>query len=456
LGGEPVQVISPDTVFETQKVFLQDRSDLESKHELSELIAKEARHVFDLTTGPLLRATLVVLNQQDVLLLNMHHVISDGWSMGVLIRELVTLYNAFSAGNPSPLPELNIQYVDYAVWQRNWLLDGSLQSQLRYWKNQLQDAAPVLDLPTDRPRPVLQSHLGAHHAFLISRDLTQALRVLSQGQNCTLFMTLLTLFDVLLYRYSGQNDILVGTPIANRNRVDVEKLIGFCVNTLVMRARIHRDDRFLSLLKQQREVALGAYANQDLPFEKLVEEIQPERSLSHAPLFQVMLVFQNAPSEQISLPGLNVKSQDRQMGTSKFDITLEVIEKSEGLVCSFEYNTDLYDEATIVRMGEHYRRLAQAAVDNADAKLKEMSMLGDEERNQLLYDLNRTERPYPCRASIQEIFRHQASRLADKVAISEGSRQLSYGELNRAATAGAYLVDNSGGVETFVVMYGTA
>ena len=452
LDGEAVQVTSPSTSFNIHKILLQKFSDFESNDELSELIANEAHHVFNLKTGPLLRVTLVVLNQQEyVLLLNMHHIISDGWSMGVLIEELVTLYNAFTAGKPSPLPKLAIQYADYAVWQRNLLQDGSLESQLLYWKEQLQDAAPVLDLPTDRPRPAVQSHLGAFHTFFISRDVTRSLKALSQKEGCTLFMTLLALFDVLLCRYSGQNDILIGTPIANRNRVDIEKLIGVFVNTLVMRARVERGDSFLSLLKQQREVALGAYANQDLPFEKLVEEVQPERSLSHTPLFQVLLVLQNAPVEELRLPGLRVKSLDRQTRTSAFDMTMAVTEKAEGLSCSVEYNADLFDEATIVRMGGHFSRLAEEAVGNADLRVIEMRMLGEEERNQLLYEFNRTEREYPRRASIQEIFRHQAERLADKVAISEGDRQLSYGELNRAANrVASYLVDRGVGAETFV------
>jgi amino acid adenylation domain-containing protein len=451
-NGEAIQVISPSTSFNIHKILLQKSSDVESNDELSELIAKEAHHVFDLTTGPLLRATLVVLNQQEhVLLLNMHHIISDGWSMGVLIGELATLYDAFTAGKPSPLPELDIQYADYAVWQRNWLQGEALQSQLRYWKNQLQDAAPLLDLPTDRPRPAVQCHRGAYHTFFISKDFTQALKALSQREGCTLFMTLLALFDVLLYRYSGQNDILIGTPIANRNRVDIEKLIGFFVNTLVMRARVESGDSFLSLLKQQREVALGAYANQDLPFEKLVEEIQPERNLSHTPLFQVLLVLQNAPLEELRLPGLRVKSLDRQTRTSAFDMTMAVTEKAEGLSCSMEYNADLFDEATIVRMGRHFSGLAEEAVGNADLRVIEMRMLAEEERRQLIYEFNRTEREYPRHATIQEIFQQQAERLADKVAISEGGRQLSYGELNRAANrVASYLVDSGVAVEAFV------
>jgi amino acid adenylation domain-containing protein len=452
LDGEPVQVVSPSTRLSVHKILLQGSSSLEDDDGLGELIAQETRHVFNLTTGPLIRATLAVLSQQEhVLLLNMHHIISDGWSMGVLIDELVTLYDAFAADKPSPLPELSIQYADYAVWQRDWLKGGSLQSQLLYWKDQLRDAAPVLDLPTDRPRPAIQSHLGAHYTFSISQSITEALKALSQREGCTLFMTLLALFDVLLYRYSGQDDILIGTPIANRNRVEIEKLIGFFVNTLVLRARIGKRDKFLSLLKQQREVALGAYSNQDIPFEKLVEELQPERSLSHTPLFQVLLVLQNAPLEKLRLPGLHVRPLDRQARTAAFDMTMTLVEKAGGLSCSLEYNADLFDEATIVRTGGHFGRLIEAAVGNTDVRVIEMGMVGEEERNQLLYGFNRTEREFPRRASIQGIFRRQAARLADKVAVSEGGRQLTYGVLNTAASRVAnYLIASGVRPETFV------
>ncbi len=452
LDGEPVQVISPGASFNLHKIVLQKLSDSERHDELDAVMVKEAHHVFDLKTGPLLRATLVVLNQQEyALLLNMHHIISDGWSMGVLIDELVTLYNAFNADEPSPLPELAIQYADYAVWQRQWLHNSSLQTQLAYWKRQLHEAAPVLDLATDRPRPAVQTHRGAAHSFLLSDELRGGLKGLSQAQGCTLFMTVLALFEVLLYRYSGQSDILVGTPIANRNRVEVEKLIGFFVNTLVMRGQVRRGERFGERLQEVKEVALGGYANQDVPFEKLVEEVQPERSLSHTPLFQVMLALQNAPTEEVRLPGLSTQVLERQTETAKFDLVMIVIEKAEGLSCSIEYSTDLFEEATIARMGGHFRRLAEAAVADAAVPVMAMPMLGEAERAQLLYEFNRTNRDYPQRTSIHALFRQQAERWPEKVALSDGSRQLSYGELQRAANAVAsYLVRSGVGAESFV------
>jgi amino acid adenylation domain-containing protein len=452
INAEPVQVVSASSETTIEFMDLSHLPEQPRELEAMRLTHIEAQRPFDLSTGPLLRLNLLKLDQQEyMLLLNMHHIISDGWSKGILVQEFAEFYEAYVNERRPALPEMGIQYGDYAVWQKDWLAGGSLQSQLAYWKDQLQDAAPVLELPTDRPRPALQSHLGAHHTFLISKELTQALKALSQREGCTLFMTLLALMDVLLYRYSGQSDILIGTPIANRNRVEVEKLIGFFVNTLVMRARVDRGDSFLTLLRQQREVALGAYGNQDLPFEKLVEAIQPERSLSHTPLFQVLLVLQNAPVEEIRLPGLNVKLLERQAGTSKFDLTMTVVEKGEGLSCNVEYSTDLFDEGSIERLGGHFSRLAEAAAADAGTRVIDMRMLGEEERNELVYEFNRTEREYPRRGSIQEIFERQAERLGEKVALSEGGRQLTYGELNRRANkVASYLVEKGVGAETFV------
>jgi amino acid adenylation domain-containing protein len=452
INAEPVQVVSAPSETTIEFKDLSHLPEQPRELEAMRLTDIEAHRPFDLSTGLLLRVSLLKLDQQEyVLLLNMHHIISDGWSKGILVQEFAEFYEAYVNERRPALPELGIQYADYAVWQRNWLQGESLRSQLAYWKDQLHDAAPVLDLPTDRPRPALQSHLGAYHSFFIPEDITRALKALSQKQGCTLFMTLLALFDSLLFRYSGQNDILVGTPIANRNRVDIERLIGFFVNTLVMRGRVERGDSFLTLLEQQREVALGAYANQDLPFEKLVEEVQPERSLSHTPLFQVLLVLQNAPVEELRLPGLRVKSLDRQTRTSAFDMTMSLIEKAEGLNCSVEYNADLFDVASIVRLGGHFSRLAEAVAADAGTRVIDLEMLSQEERRQLLYEFNRTDREYPRRASIHEIFQHQAERLREKVAISERGRQLTYGELNRSANrVASYLKERGVGVETFV------
>ena len=452
VDAEPVQVVSASSETTIEFTDLSHLPEQPRELEAMRLADVEAQRPFDLSTGPLLRVSLLRLDQQAyVLLLNMHHIISDGWSKGILIQEFAEFYGAYVDGRQPALPELGIQYADYAVWQRDRLQSGALQPQLAYWKEQLADAAPVLNLPTTRPRPAVQTHRGASHSFVIAEGLTRRLKALSQRQGCTLFMTVAALFEALLYRYSGQGDILVGTPIANRNRADIERLIGFFVNTLVLRAKVGRGDSFAALLRQQREAALGAYANQDLPFEKLVEEVQPERSLSHTPLFQVLLVLQNAPVEQIALPGLTVRIMERQAETSKFDLTMIVTEKAGGLSCCVEYSTDLFDAVSMERLAGHFRRLAAAAAENAEMRVIEMGMLGEEERSQLLYGFNRTEREYARAASLDKLFRQQAERVADKVAVVEGERQVSYGELERASgRVASYLVRNGVGAEAFV------
>src|SRR5262244_1752419 len=295
--GNAVQIISPSLNFCLQRIDLTDRNESEREVKAQHLASEEARRSFDLSSGPLLRATLIILGQDDhVLVLTMHHIVSDGWSMGVLYRELSLLYEAFSKGQPSPLPELSIQYADFAVWQRQWLQGEVLESQLSYWKKQLEGAPAVLNLPMDRPRPPLQSFRGARRSLELSKGLTRDLKNLSRQNDVTLFMTLLAAFQTLLYRYTAQEDVVVGSPIANRSRSEIENLIGFFANTLVLRSDLSGDPTFSELLVRVREVALGGYAHQDLPFEKLVEDLNPGRNLSHSPLFQVMFVLQNAPA----------------------------------------------------------------------------------------------------------------------------------------------------------------
>ncbi|HHH40712.1 MAG TPA: non-ribosomal peptide synthetase, partial [Chloroflexi bacterium] len=365
--GQPVQIIAPSLHLPLPVVDLSPLPEPEREAEARRLASQEARRPFNLATGPLLRATLLLLDQDDFLVLfTMHHIVSDGWSVGVLIRELAALYHAFSLGRPSPLPELPIQYADFALWQRQWLQGETLQAQLAYWKRQLADAPPVLDLPTDRPRPPVQSFRGATFRFRFPAPLAQALQALSRREGVTLFMTLLAAFQTLLYRYTGQERINVGTPIANRNRAEVEGLIGFFVNTLVISTDLSGNPTFRELLQRVREVALGAYAHQDLPFEMLVDALQPERDLSRSPLFQVMFVLQNAPTATLELPGLTMRLLETDSGTAKFDLTLFVEETEEELRGSLEYNTDLFDGATIGRMLGHYRTLLEAIVADPD------------------------------------------------------------------------------------------
>ena len=328
--GRPVQVIAPSLALSLSSIDLSVLPQEQCQSQALRLAAEEARQPFDLEQGPLLRGCLLRLAEDEhVALFTMHHIVADGWSVGVLIQEVAQLYPALAAGRPAPLPELPVQYADFAFWQRQWLQGEQLQSQLAYWRERLAGLSP-LELPTDRPRPALQSFRGASLPVLLSGPLSQGLQALSRREGVTLFMTLLAAFQTLLCRYSGQEDVAVGSAIANRNRAETEGLIGFFVNMLVLRSDLSGDPTFRALLQRVREVALGAYAHQDLPFEKLVEELQPERDLSRQPLFQVGFVLQNTPLPRLELPGLRIAPLEIDNGTSKFDLTLMLRESAAG------------------------------------------------------------------------------------------------------------------------------
>ena len=304
--GSPAQIIAPTLTVRPAVVNLQELPESEREAEVQRLVIEEARLPFELARGPLLRMTLLRLAEEEhVGLLTMHHIVSDGWSTGILIREMAVLYEAFSCARPSPLPELPVQYADFAYWQRQWLQGEVLETQLTYWKRQLL-GAPLLELPTDHPRPAIQTFRGSHHSLLLPKHVGEGLRALSRQEGITLFMTLLAAFQILLHRYTDQDDLNVGTPIANRNRLEIEGLIGFFVNTLVMRTDLSGNPTFREVSRRVREVCLEAYAHQDLPFERLVEELHLERSLAHNPLFQVMFVMQNAPVQALGLPRLTL------------------------------------------------------------------------------------------------------------------------------------------------------
>ncbi|MBW4625289.1 MAG: AMP-binding protein [Brasilonema octagenarum HA4186-MV1] len=370
--GRPIQVIAP-----TLKITL-PVTDLPGASVESALrIATEfAQQPFDLSQAPLLRAKLLRLTQQEhMLLLVMHHIISDGWSIGILIQELAEIYKSFSKGLPSPLPELTIQYADFAYWQKQWLQGEVLNNQVTYWKQQLRGSLPILQLPTDRPRPAIQTFTGEKQFFAFPKALSEAVNNLNRQESVTQFMTLLTVFKILLYCYSNQEEIIVGSPVAGRIRAETQGLIGFFINTLVLRTDLLGNPSFRELLKRVREVALGAYAHQDLPFEKLVEELQPERDLSHNPLFQVMFILQNAPIPSIKLPDLTWKPLEVDSGTSKFDLKLSLWESPEGLNGSFEYKTDLFDATTITRMANHFEILLHHIVTQPEIKLNELTAI---------------------------------------------------------------------------------
>jgi amino acid adenylation domain-containing protein/thioester reductase-like protein/FkbM family methyltransferase len=439
VDGQPRQIIQTLTNWTISAVDLQHLPTSEREITAQQLVQQQATQPFDLANDTLIRATLLLLSDTEQwLLVCMHHVVSDGWSMGVFVDELTALYNAYVQGKSSPLPPLPIQYADFAVWQRQWLQGEVLNNQLSYWKQQLANAPTFLALPTDRPRPVVQTFNGAYLEFSLSVELTQKLVKLSQQQGCTLFMTLLAAYNTLLYRYTGQEDILVGTPIANRDRSEIEWLIGFFVNTLVMRTNLAQNPSFNELLPRVRETALSAYAHQDLPFEMLVEALQPERDMSHSPLFQVMFSLQNTPVSEFELSGLSVSLLPTEISTAKFDMTLVMENSATGLIGWWEYNTDLFDSSTIERMMGHFVTLLEGIVTNPQEKISQLPILTASEQQQLLVEWNNTKSPYPADKYIHQLFEEQVELTPDAVAVVFGNQQLTYSELNIRANQLAY------------------
>ncbi|MFN6530351.1 condensation domain-containing protein, partial [Nostoc sp. ChiSLP03a] len=445
VDGKPSQIIQTETTWTVSVVDLKHLSTTEREITSQQLAQQQVTQPFDLAKEALIRATLVVLNETEhVLLVCMHHVVSDGWSMGVFVQELAALYDAYAQGQPSPLAPLPIQYADFAIWQRNWLQGEVLQSQLNYWQQQLQDAPALLSLPTDRPRPAVQTYNGTHQEFVLSVELTNKLSKLSQEQGCTLFMTLLAAYDTLLYRYTGTEDILVGSPIANRDRSEIEGLIGFFVNTLVMRTSLTGNPSFSELLTRVRSMAMEAYSHQNLPFEMLVEALQPERNLSHTPLFQVMFVLQNAPTSELGLTGLTVNRLPIKGTTSRFDLTLSMENTATGLAGWWEYNTDLFDASTIERITSHFVTLLEGIVANPEQRISQLPLLTAVEQQQLLIEWNDTEVDYPLHKCIHQLFEEQVELTPDVVAVEFGNQQLTYKQLNYRANQLAHYLRSLG------------
>jgi len=399
------------------------------------LITDETRIPFDLQTPPLVRGALVQWDEQEyLLLLTMHHIVSDGWSMGVLMREVAAFYAHHARGLPLSLPPLPMRYVDFASWQRQWLSGEVLTQQLDYWKQQLAGSPALLALPTDRPRPAVQGRDGASLMFGVPAELSDKLKALSRKSHGSLFMTLCAAFNVLLARYAGQTDICIGTPIANRNHGDIEGLIGFFVNTLVLRTQVDLTQDFTTLLQQVRQHTLDAYAHQDVPFEQLVDVLQPERHASYTPLFQVMLVLQNAPMGELALPGLSMQLLDHESTTSKFDLTLSLMEGKDGLKGHLEYSTDLFERRTMERMADHFTRLLRAIVTNPHSAVGKLPMLSEAERDYQLRTLNATAMAYPAQPqTLHQCFEAQAAKTPHDVAVMCGEASLSYAQLNARA-----------------------
>jgi amino acid adenylation domain-containing protein/non-ribosomal peptide synthase protein (TIGR01720 family) len=434
LEGQAVQIISESPRVTIPVLDLRGLEGDRREKTLQSLVDEDARRPFDLVRGPLIRMCVIGLGEREqAVILSMHHVVADGWSVGVLIREMAALYMAFESGQPSPLPELPIQYADFARWQREWLQGEVLERQLAYWQRELADL-PLLQLPTDYPRPVIQSFAGGSVPVALSVPLTRSLRELAHREDCTLFMTLLAGWSALLSRYSGQQEVVVGSPIAGRTRAETEALIGFFVNNLVLRTDLGGDPGFLELLRRVREVTLGAFAHQDLPFEKLVDAIRPERDLSRSPLFQVMFVLQNAPMPAVDLPGaLSLKPVPVNHGTAKFDLTLMLWDGGEQLSGSIEYNASLFSVETIGRMVLHLAALLQGIVESPSRPLSRLPLLPDAERTQLLFAWNDTGTDYPQNDCLHDRFANQAARTPDAVALVHGEGHLTYGELARRA-----------------------
>ncbi len=408
-GGAPAQVVLAAGRWALPAADLSGLPEAAREREAARLALAEAARPFDLAAGPLLRAVLLRLGgRRHDLLLTMHHVVSDGWSMGVLVRETGALYAAALERRPSPLPELPVQYADFALWQRRWLTGEALDRHTAYWRQRLRGLPAEIELPADRPRPAVPSHRGAEHRFTLDAALTAALGALARREGATPFMVLAASMLALLSRLSGRGDLAVGTPIANRNRAETEGLIGFFVNTLVLRAEVAAVPDFHELLRQVRETTLGAYAHQDLPFEKLIDELQPERDPSRTPFFQVMLALQNAPLPEAALPGLTLTGKEPPSRNAKFDLTVALVPTGGVLEGAIEYATDLFDPPSMIRFAGQWRALLAAAVAAPQAPLATLPLLSAAQRHQITEEWNDTARAWEDDPALHQLFERQA------------------------------------------------
>jgi amino acid adenylation domain-containing protein len=450
--GQGTQVIDPPAPLPLGVVDLSALAGDDQAAETQRRVQAEAETPFDLERGPLFRASLLRLGAEEhVLLVTMHHIVSDGWSLGVLTRELAALYEAFRRGRPSPLPEPELQYADYALWQRGWLQGEALEAQLAYWREKLSDAPAALELPTDRPRPPAASFRGASLPFSVPQEVSAALSELARREGATLFMVLLAAFQTVLSRWSGQDDVVVGSPIAGRTHSRTENLIGFFVNTLALRTDLSGDPSFAELVRRVKETALGAYAHQDLPFEKLVAELAPVRDLSRQPVFQAMFTLQNTPQTRVELEGLTLSGLSADQVAAKFDLTLSVTERDQELFANLDYAVDLFDPDTVGRIAQALQRVLEQAAASPERRLSDLDLLGEDERRRLLVDWNNTDAPYPETRCLHELVGEQAGRTPEATAVICGERTLSYAELDgRANQLAHHLRDLGVGPEVVV------
>ncbi|TKK16228.1 non-ribosomal peptide synthetase, partial [Pseudomonas viridiflava] len=439
-GDEALQVVHPASAF----LLSVDR--LADGQSVQDYVDHEVQQPFDLQHGPLLRVRLLqVADEEHVLVLTQHHIVSDGWSMPIMVEELLQGYQAISLGRAIEREPLLIQYADYAIWQRNWLEMGEQARQLEYWKNQLGDQSPVLELPTDRPHPATRNPHGARLNVELDAALLNSLKSLAREQGITLFMVLLASFQTLLHRYSGQDDVRVGVPIANRNRSETEGLIGFFVNTQVLKAEFSAQTTVAQLLQQIKQTAVQAQAHQDLPFEQLVEALQPERDPSRSPLFQVAYNHQTeSRNEARELAGLRLEYQLSDKHTAQFDLTLDTCERLDGLGASLIYATNLFDASTVERMAGHWRNLLQAMTNDVRQRIADLPLLSTDEREATLQGWNAGLKAYPTKQCAHQRFETQVLKTPQAIALSLGSEQLSYDQLNQSANQLAHKLREQG------------
>ena len=455
--GTPVQVIVPSLTLQIPVVNLRTMPECERLKEVQRLVTKDCQHSFDLASPPLFRVTLVSLDENDhVLILMMHHIVGDVWSVRLLMKELARLYEALSTAQVPSLPNLPIQYADYAIWQREWLQGSVLETELGYWKSQLAGMPEELELPFDHPRPPIQSIWGAKHFLKVPKSVDEGLRALGRQHGASLFMTLLAGWKALLHRYTGQEDIVVGAPVANRNRSEYENMIGFFVNSVLLRTDISGDPTFLELLSRVREMVFGAFSHQDFPFERLVEVLQPTRNMSRNPLYQTDVILQNAPSAAYRVSGMSFEPLPVETGTAQLDMTLDLWEEADGLGGWLEYDIDLFDRSTVSRMVSHYIRLLEKVVENPGLRVSEIPLLLETEERQMLVEWNDTARSYDLQAVYSELFERQAREKAGEIAVVCGGQSLTYEQLNQRANHLAYLLIEEGvGPETVVALLAT-
>jgi amino acid adenylation domain-containing protein len=432
--GTPKAIVDPPGEWTLPRVDLSHLPAGQREDEIRNRATAAARQPFDLARGPLFRAILFKLDDRmHALSLAMHHIVSDGWSLGVFVREMSEFYSAYVTHRVPQLPELPIQYPDFAQWQRQWLDGGVLDAQLPYWKENLAGTLPVLQLPSSRPRPTIQTLHGGRIVRTFPPVLVERLKGLGRKEGVTFFMLLLAAFQVLLHRYTGEDDVIVGSPTANRSRAELENLIGFFVNNLVLRTDVSGNPTVRELLARTREVALKAYAHQDVPFDVLVEALRPRRELDHSPLFQILFTLQNLPVMEIELPGVTLSPIDLETGTARFDLAVDIVERPDGLKIYFEYNSDVVDRSTMERLPDHFRMLLEAFVNTPDARIADLPMLTETERGQIVEAWNRTRAAYPNDKCIHALFEEQVQRTPESAAVVFEGMRLTYRELNERA-----------------------